>query len=110
MTSAPAFAGGHALLAPLQPPPTTTTSASDRGRVIPAASGHAAKTICVAFIWRATVDGAEERMSQALIPAPPGPVDLPEVPERPAPIRATPPPAAPLWGDLEGLRRRGGAG
>ena len=45
-------------------------------------------------------------MSQALIPAPPGPVDLPEIPERPVPIRATPPPAASLWEELDELRRK----
>ncbi len=45
-------------------------------------------------------------MRQSLIPTPPGPGVLPEVPERPVPVRATPPPAGTLWYELEEVRRR----
>jgi len=44
-------------------------------------------------------------MKQSLIPTPPAPGDLPEIPERPHPIRATPPAAA-FWDELEELRRK----
>lgn len=45
-------------------------------------------------------------MRQALIPTPPGPGDLPEVPERPEPFRATPPPPAAVWDELFELRKK----
>jgi hypothetical protein len=45
-------------------------------------------------------------MTQLLIPSPPAPGDLPEIPERPQPIRATPPPAASFWDELEEVRRK----
>jgi len=45
-------------------------------------------------------------MRQALIPAPTGPGDLPAIPERPEPIRATPPPPAAVWDELFELRKR----
>ncbi len=42
---------------------------------------------------------------QAMIPAPPGPGDLPTGPERPEPIRLSPPPATALWAEIDELQR-----
>lgn len=41
-----------------------------------------------------------------MIPTPVGPGDLPAVPERPVPLRVTPPPATSLWDELEELQRK----
>ena len=40
-----------------------------------------------------------------MIPMPPGPADIPAFPERPEPVRVTPPPATSLWDELEEVRR-----
>lgn len=41
-----------------------------------------------------------------MIPTPMGPGDIPAIPERPIPLRVTPPPAASLWEELEELQRK----
>ncbi len=41
-----------------------------------------------------------------MIPTPPGPGDLPVGPERPEPLRVTPPPAAAMWDELDAVQRK----
>ncbi len=41
-----------------------------------------------------------------MIPTPPGPGEIPVGPERPEPLRITPPPAMALWDELEEVRRK----
>lgn len=54
------------------------------------------------FITHDPLSKGEETM----IPTPVGPGDLPAIPERPVPLRVTPPPATSLWEELEELQRK----